>query len=406
MNLEIGSRDIATLKSVKSQVLRLAKAVGVQANSKKIIKEGGQQVGTSKKQEKARAVAKKRSVGEDISKDYLVGIDLGTSRSALVGEDGARFFVESVVGWPRDIIGIKVMGEAIMFGAEAVKMRESLEISRPLADGVIKEGKGRDHEAVEELLAYLIEKAEVPQGRNICGVIGVPAKASLQSKKLLMEIARKCMDHVMLISEPFAVAYEQKKLNNSIVVDIGAGTTDLCAMKGRIPDGDSQLTINKAGNYVDGVLTEALRAQFPDASITTLLAKNLKEKFGTVSPPRSKIITKLRVDGVTQPHDITDAMVYACSILVPDIVEGIKQLLLSFDPEFEDEVLQNIVLAGGMSHVGGLPAAIEEAFKDFGPVKVHTIKEPLYIGAEGALRLGLDIPVKHWEKMGFLDVDS
>jgi rod shape-determining protein MreB len=98
-------------------------------------------------------------------------------------------------------------------------------------------------------------------------------------------------------------------------------------------------------------------------------------------------------------------MVYACSILVPDIVEGIKQLLLSFDPEFEDEVLQNIVLAGGMSQVDGLPAAIEKAFKDFGAVKVNTVKAPLYIGAEGALRLGLDIPVKHWEKMGFLDVD-
>jgi rod shape-determining protein MreB and related proteins len=405
VSLELNSKDIATLKSVRSQVLGLAKMVGVQANSKKLTKEGDQQVAKSKAQGKVRAKVKKKSVGDDISKDYLVGIDLGTSRSALVGEDGAQFFVESVVGWPRDIIGIKVMGEAIMYGAEAVKMRESLEISRPLADGVIKEGKGRDHEAVEELLSHLIEKAEVPQGRNICGVIGVPAKASLQSKKLLMEIARKCMHHVMLISEPFAVAYEQKKLNNSIVVDIGAGTTDLCAMKGRIPDGDHQLTINKAGNYVDGVLAEALKAQFPDATITTLLCKKLKEKFGTVLPPRSKIVANLRVEGVTQAHDITDAMVYACSILVPDIVEGIKQLLLSFDPEFEDEVLQNIVLAGGMSQVDGLPAAIEKAFKDFGAVKVNTVKAPLYIGAEGALRLGLDIPVKHWEKMGFLDVD-
>ena len=71
--------------------------VGVQANSKKLTKEGDQQVAKSKAQGKVRAKVKKKSVGDDISKDYLVGIDLGTSRSALVGEDGAQFFVESVV---------------------------------------------------------------------------------------------------------------------------------------------------------------------------------------------------------------------------------------------------------------------------------------------------------------------
>ena len=294
MSREISSADLATLKSLKSQISRLARLVGVQADSKKLTKEEDQQVAKSKKKVKVRGGTAKKSVGRNVSKDYLVGIDLGTSRSVLVGEDGTKVHVESVVGWPRDIIGIKVLGEAIMFGEEALRMRESLEICRPLADGVIKEGKGRDQEAAEELLLHLVEQAEVPQGRDLCGVIGVPAKASLKSKELLMDIAKKCMDHVMLISEPFAVAYEQKKLNNSIVVDIGAGTTDLCAMKGRIPDGDHQLTINKGGNFVDGVLAEALRTQFPDVSVTTMLAKKLKEKFGTVRQPRGKIVANFQ----------------------------------------------------------------------------------------------------------------
>ncbi len=404
MNRKISSEDIATLKSVKSQISRLARLVGVQANSKKLTTEGDQRVDKSEK--KVRGGTAKKMSSQDVSKDFLVGIDLGTSRSVLVGEDGTKVVVESIVGWPRDIIGIKVIGQALMFGKEALAMRDSLEISRPLADGVIKEGKGRDQEAAEELLRHLVEQAGVPQGRNVCGVIGVPAKASLKSKELLMDIAQKCMRRVMLISEPFAVAYEQKKLSNSIVVDIGAGTTDLCAMKGRIPDDDHQLTINKAGNYVDGVLVEALKKQFPDASITSLLAKQLKEKHGTVSQPRSKIVTNLRVNGVKEAHDITDSMVYACSRIVPDIVEGIKQLLLTFDPEFEDEVLQNIILAGGISQLEGLSAAIETAFKDFGSVKIQTVGTALYNGAEGALRLGMDIPVQHWDKIGFLDQDS
>ena len=177
----------------------------------------------SKKLARPQVDTKKNSVSKDISNHFLVGIDLGTSRSVLAGENGTKVFVESVVGWPRDIIGIKVLGETIVYGQEALKMRESLEISKPLANGVVQEGKGRSQEAVKELLLHLIEKAEVPPGKKICGVIGVPAKASLRSKQLLMDIARKCMDQVMLVSEPFAVAYEQEKLHNSIVVDIGAG---------------------------------------------------------------------------------------------------------------------------------------------------------------------------------------
>lgn len=345
----------------------------------------------------------KEPTTKDISKHFLVGIDLGTSRSVLVGEDGTKVFVESVVGWPRDIIGVKVLGETIVYGQEALTMRDSLEISQPLTEGVIREGKNRDQEAVGELLLYLIERAKVRKGKKICGVIGVPAKASLQSKQLLMEIAKKCMDRVMLISEPFAVAYEQKKLHNSIVVDIGAGTTDLCAMRGRIPEADHQLTINKAGNYVDEILADALKEQFPGASVTTLLAKKLKEKHGTILPPKNKIIARLRIDGVTQGHDITDAMVYACSRIVPDIVEGIKQLLLTFDPEFEDEVLQKIILAGGMSQVNGLSAAIEEGFEDFGSINIHNVKTPIYNGAEGALKLGMDTPVEEWKKIGFVE---
>jgi rod shape-determining protein MreB and related proteins len=401
--LDISSEDIAILKSVKSQLLQLLKFVEVKASLKKKTK-GDQRVAKPKGNTKIRTGGAEKEVqSDDMSKDFLVGIDLGTSRSVLIGEDGTKICVDSIVGWPRDIIGIKVLGLAIMFGAEALKMRDSLEISMPLADGVIKEGKGRNQEAAEELLRYLIEEVKAPQGRRVCGVIGVPARASLKSKELLMDIARKCMDHVLLISEPFAVAYEQKKLHNSIVIDIGAGTADLCAMKGRIPDGDHQITINKAGNYVDEVLREALKNQFPDVTVSNIISKKLKEQHGSVLIPKKKIIADLKVEGLTHAHDITDAMVYACSRIVPDIVDGIKQLLLTFEPEFQDDVLQSIVLAGGMSQLYGLPAAIEEALKDYGSVKVESVNSPLYNGAEGALRLGMDIPVKHWGKLGVMD---
>lgn len=43
-------------------------------------------------------------------KDVLhVGIDLGTSRSAICASNGGRNLVESYVGWPVDMVARKVV---------------------------------------------------------------------------------------------------------------------------------------------------------------------------------------------------------------------------------------------------------------------------------------------------------
>ncbi|KKK60684.1 hypothetical protein LCGC14_3021890, partial [marine sediment metagenome] len=198
-----------------------------------------------------------------LESNYFVGIDLGTSRSEIVTEDGIRGVAESVVGWPQDIIGLKVLGSSIAIGVTALELREFLEISFPLENGTIKEGVDRDIEAAEELLKHVISLALIPENKKICGVIGVPAKASSQSKKILREIAAKQLSQVMLISEPFAIAYREERLNNSIIVDMGAGTTNFCAMKGKVPDENNQESLKKGGNFVDQILLDALKHKYP-----------------------------------------------------------------------------------------------------------------------------------------------
>jgi len=337
---------------------------------------------------------------------FLVGIDLGTSRSVIIAEDGKKAYVESVVGWPSDIIGIKVIGKAVVFGQEAIENRESLDLCYPLSDGVIKEGVGRDLEAVEELINHLLSLVGASDRNDVCAVIGVPARASVQSKKILLEVAKKCINEVMLISEPFSVAYKEEKLCNSIVVDIGAGTTDLCAMKGRIPDEKNQVTIKKAGNSVDDVLLKALLERYPDTQVTINIVKRLKEQYGTVMKPKDPIVVKMRVAGKLQAHDITDEIVESCSLIVPNIIEELEKLIIGYDPDFMEAAMSNIILAGGMSGIKGLDELIEQDLAEYGDVKVHITGDQLYTGAEGALMLGKDIPVKFWKQLGELSEDS
>jgi rod shape-determining protein MreB len=74
----------------------------------------------------------------------FVGIDLGTSSSAIVDSNRKKFWVESYVGWPKDFIAAKVLRKPVLFGSEALKNRLSVDIFRPLEHGVLKEGSSKD----------------------------------------------------------------------------------------------------------------------------------------------------------------------------------------------------------------------------------------------------------------------
>ena len=113
----------------------------------------------------------------------FVGIDLGTSRSSISASNQTREWIESFVGWPKDFIAQQVIGKPVLFGAEALDNRLSLDLCRPLERGIIKEGIERSDEAVKEIIRHLIDLAKPQAGQEIHAVVGVPAD-SLKVNKL------------------------------------------------------------------------------------------------------------------------------------------------------------------------------------------------------------------------------
>ena len=73
-----------------------------------------------------------------------VGIDLGTSRSAISCSSGGQFVVDSFVGWPADLVARKVLKKDMVIGRDALDNRSMLDLHRPLERGLIKEGSDRD----------------------------------------------------------------------------------------------------------------------------------------------------------------------------------------------------------------------------------------------------------------------
>ncbi len=334
-----------------------------------------------------------------------MGIDLGTSRTSVAASNGVRASLSSHVGYPKDVVSRKLLKKDVLFGDEAVAKRLSLDFFRPLEHGVLKGSKDgvgeRDNmRAARDLIAEICRRAKPRKDELVYAVIGAPAQASIQSKNAIINIARESVDSVMLCSEPFAVAYGQEMLEDVLVIDIGAGTVDLCRMHGTMPEETDQLTLETAGDHVDHELVRMIHEKHPEAQFTIGMIKDLKEKHSTIAQATAPIVVELPVQGKPTPFDITDELRRACLSIVAPIVEGLGQLVATFDPEFQERLKNRVLLAGGGSQIKSLDTAIEaEMHKHLGGGKVMRIEEPLYGGANGALMIAHDMPEEYWEKL-------
>ncbi|MBF0607156.1 MAG: rod shape-determining protein [Magnetococcales bacterium] len=342
-----------------------------------------------------------------------IGIDLGTSRSVIACDNGVRTFVPSYVGFPKDAVSRKMFGRDVIFGDDALKHRMALNLFRPFDKGMIKYAdtnpESKEYKnalyVAKALLQHLVDLAkEGDQERGVDyivrGVIGAPALASRKNRKALLDVARGILDGVMISSEPFTVAYGLNLLSNALIIDIGAGTVDLCRMHGTIPTDEDQITTFKAGDYVDQVFYDLITKKYKDVNLTINMVKKFKEENAFISSQGERVFIEVPVKGKPEKRDITDELRQACRTIVPDIVEGIRTLIAEYDPEFQNNLKQNVVLAGGGSQIIGLRKEIEDyMIETLGYGRVIKIEEPLFAGANGAMMLCKDMPDEYWDEI-------
>lgn len=337
-----------------------------------------------------------------------VGIDLGTSRTSICSSNGVRATFDSYVGYPRDIVSRKLLKKDVLFGREALDNRLSVDLFRPLEQGVIKfsedggvagEEARKNLEAARSLIRYAIEVSQPRPGELVYGVIGCPAQASIKNKQALVEAAREVLDSVVICSEPFSVAYGLDMLTDTLVIDIGAGTVDLCRMKGAMPDESDQITLPTAGDFVDRELEKLFSERCEGAQFNTNMIKEIKERFAFVTDSAEPVKVQFPVNGRPQLFDVTEEVRKGCRSIIPPLVDAVSGLIGSFDPEFQAKLRDNVLLAGGGSQIHGLGLALEEALGELGGGRVRSVEEPIYAGANGALQIAQDMPVETWEQL-------
>jgi rod shape-determining protein MreB len=362
--------------------------------------------------------APERATPHDQGKEHgkkgvlYVGIDLGTSRTSIAASNGERHTLWSYVGYPKDVVARKLLKRDALFGREAVDKRLSLDLYRPFQKGVIKyvdpgqagmspELVEKHLQAAKDLVRHALSLARPRKDELLFGVIGAPAEASIENKAQLIEAARSVLDSVMITSEPFAVAYGLDLLEDTLVVDIGAGTVDLCRMHGTMPAAEDQITLTTAGDWLDQQLFALFKKKAPEAEFSIHLVKEVKEKHAFVADAPQPVKVELLVNGKPTVYDLTDEVREGCRLMVPPIVAALHKLIASFDTDFQARLRNNVLLAGGGSRIVGLDKVLEEAMRQrLGSGRVTQVEEPAYAGCNGALKMAHDMPEEYWKKLG------
>jgi rod shape-determining protein MreB len=212
------------------------------------------------------------------------------------------------------------------------------------------------------------------------------------------------METVVLVPEPFAVGYSLGSPDPALIVDIGAGTTDVCHYYGALPTEADQTTIHFGGDHVDELIYQHLLADYPDISISLRTVKNLKEKLGVLDGSQAPIIIRVPAGKqLAKEIDVTQALRAALGKLAEAVYQGICEVLSSIPPEYHSVALSNVILAGGGSQLPGLCGHLEELLHPCGPSNVKRIADSCYAGANGALRLAMELPEDAWVELAKAD---
>jgi rod shape-determining protein MreB and related proteins len=301
-----------------------------------------------------------------------IGIDLGTSNT-LVYLKGHGI----VINEPSVVAVNMKTSQILAVGAKAKEMLGRtpghIKAVRPLVDGVIS-----DFEVTEEMLSYLINKADkiakkVARPRVL---IGVPSGTTNVETRAVYDAARSAgAREVFLVEEPMAAAIgirlPIKEATGSMIIDIGGGTTDIAVISlGGIVKSKN---LKIAGDRLNNDIITYMRDEFK-ILVGERTAEQVKIAIGSVIS--RDLLTGLPREVVMTDSDVREAI----SLSIKDFVEGVKDVLETAPPEILSDIMHNgIMLSGGGALISGLDRLLQNALR----IPVYVVDDPLSAVARG-----------------------
>jgi len=345
------------------------------------------------------------------TKTVLVGFDFGTNKSCVLagppaGHDiSVSKVIPTVVGYVKDGIvdGIVAGNRSILFGDDALQNMLHVRLEQPMTHGIISHP-----EAARDFLKHIRSLADPTGTAEIRAVVGVPANATEQVREDIRRTAFGIFDRILLIPEPFLAALgyrDDSRLGqanyidpvvNSLFVDIGGGTSDLCLVQGYFPVADDQISLPFAGDAIDELLQDDLNRIYPNNGLSRHKVRELKETHGYVGPSRSPVEVKVVIGGKAHTLELGNALARACNALIDRIYPALTTLIQRASSDSVVTLLQNIIITGGGSQLKGIDTLLQKKLVEDGyespKVKIagQDYKRYVAIGALKAARAARD----------------
>jgi rod shape-determining protein MreB len=260
-----------------------------------------------------------------------------------------------------------------------------IRVVRPLEHGVIS-----DFEVTEELLTYLITKAQNGHtklfGPRV--VIGVPTGVTNVQSRAVREAAKNAgAREAFILEEPVAGAIGAKlpvfDAVGTMVLDIGGGTTDIAviALKGVVASKSSHI----AGDRFNENIIDYVRSEFK-LGIGERTAEDVKIGIGSVMPLADSLSKSVRGrDFATGlPREIILADSHVREALTPSLdalMDVMKEVIEATPPELLSDVLEHgVTVFGGGALLRGLPQILSKMLG----VPVRVAPDPLTAVVRGA----------------------
>jgi rod shape-determining protein MreB len=279
-----------------------------------------------------------------------IGVDLGTVNiKVYVSPRGIVLQEPSVVA-----ISVKE-GKIVAIGDEAREMvgrnPESIEVARPLQDGVIA-----DYVVTEAMLRYFLNR--------VCGrfrlfkpvvMITVPIGVTTVESRAVRDAALQAgAKEAHLIAEPLAAALGAglpiSTPTGNMVVDIGGGTSEAAIIS--LNDVVVAGSVRVGGNRIDQAIQAYIRRKY-NLHVGEPTAEEIKIAIGSAVPTDE--VQSLEVKGRDQmtglprtirisSSEVTEAMTEPLS----EIVAMVKGVLEKTPPELASDIVdRGMVLTGG-----------------------------------------------------------
>jgi rod shape-determining protein MreB len=312
-----------------------------------------------------------------------IGIDLGTANT-LVYVPGKGVIINE----PSVVAINQKTGRVVAVGDEARQMLgrtpQHLTAIRPLVDGVIS-----DFEVTEEMIAYLVRKAQ-SDNKKMLGprvVVGVPSGITNVETRAVRDASINAgAREVHIVEEPMAAAIGIRLPVHdpvgSMIIDIGGGTTDIAVISlGGIVRSKN---LKIAGDKMNSDIMSYIRSEFK-ILVGERTAEDIKKQVCKILPDDEPIESAVRgrdlVTGLPREVIITDSdLREALGQSFDTLIEATKEVLETTPPEIVADIMQRgIYLAGGGALIRGIDTLLQEELE----MPVYIASEPLTAVARG-----------------------